>query len=110
MCTYTVNITEEALADMESIYNYIANNLQAPGNANGQYSRIANAILSLEAYPDRFGLFISEPEYSRGIHKMIVDNYIVCYVIDYDIKVVTVIDVLYGASDIHSRLNERHEL
>ena len=33
MKEYTVNITDEALADMEGIYNYIAHNLSAPENA-----------------------------------------------------------------------------
>ena len=39
-----------------------------------------------------------------GIHKMVVDNYLVCYVIDPE--VLTVTNVLYGASDIHNRLKE----
>ena len=51
----------------------------------------------------------------RPIHKMIVDNYLVCYVIDPG--VVTVTDVLHGAShlyyatntsDVHRKLQEGH--
>ena len=103
---YVVDITDEALADMDALYEHIAKKLLAPENAMGQYNRIADAILTLETYPDRFGLFDSEPEYSLGIHKMVVDNYLVCYVID--TGVVTVTDVLYGASDIHKKLQERH--
>lgn len=37
---------------------------------------------------------------------MIVDNYMVCYIVDEE--TVTITDVLYGASDIHNRLNDRH--
>ena len=103
---YIVDITDEALADMEALYEYIAIKLQTPENAMGQYNRLADAILTLESFPDRFGLFECEPEQSMGIHKMIVDNYIVCYVIDPG--VVTVTDVLYGASDLHKRLTARH--
>lgn len=105
---YTVDITDEALADMEELYDYIVTKLQAPENAMGQYNRIADAILTLDSFPDRYGLFECEPEHSMGIHKMIVDNYIVCYVIDPN--VVTVTDVLYGASDLHKRLMDRHLL
>lgn len=90
---------------MESLYEYIVFKLLAPENAMGQYNRIADAILTLESYPERFGLFECEFEYSRGIHKMIVDNYVVCYVIDPG--VVTVTNVTYGASDIHKRLKNR---
>ena len=107
MKKYTVNITDEALADMEALYEYIAFKLLAPENAMGHYNRIADAILTLKSYPDRFGLFECEPEHSRGIHKMIVDNYAVCYVIDSG--VVTVTDVLYGASDMYKRLQNRHK-
>ena len=106
MKRFTVNITDEALADMEALYDYIAKVKLAPENAMGQYNRIADAILTLDEFPDRYGLFDSEPEHSMGLHRMIVDNYLVCYVID--TKVVTVTDVLYGASDIHNRLKRRH--
>ena len=103
---YIVDITDEALADMEAIYQHIAVKLMAPDRAMGQYNRIADAILTLNTFPDRFGLFDCEPEHSMGIHKMIVDNYVICYVIDPG--VVTVTDVLFGASDLHRRLQKRH--
>ncbi len=106
MNRYSVIITDEALGDMDELYEYIAIVKQAPDNAIGQYNRIADAILTLDEFPDRFALFDSEPEHSMGIHRMVVDNYLVCYVIDSE--VVTVTNVLYGASDIHNRLKERH--
>ena len=106
MYKYEVKITDEALADMEKIYNYIANELLAPENAMGQYNRIADAILTLDAIPERFSLFELEPEHSWGMRRMGVDNYLVCYMVD--LGVVTVTDVLYGASNVHMRLKERH--
>lgn len=103
---YEVNITDEALDDMEKIYEYIAFELLSPENAMGQYNRIADAILTLDSLPDRFALFESEPEHSWGMRRMVVDNYLVCYIVDPGI--VTVTDVLYGASNVHVRLGERH--
>ena len=103
---YEVNITDEALDDMEKIYEYIAFELFSPENAMGQYNRIADAILTLDSLPDRFALFESEPEHSWGMRRMVVDNYLVCYIVDTGI--VTVTDVLYGASNVHVRLSERH--
>ena len=61
---------------------------------------------SFDEFPDRFGVFDSEPERSMGIHRMVVDNFLVCYVIDYDI--VTVTAVFYGALNIHDRLQNRN--
>ncbi|MBQ6505458.1 MAG: type II toxin-antitoxin system RelE/ParE family toxin [Flexilinea sp.] len=107
MTEYTVEITDDALTDMNDIYEYIAIHLQSPENALNQYNRIADKIIKLNSYPDRYRLFDSEPEHSLGIHKMIVDNYLVCYVIDPGI--VTVLAVFYGASDVHQRLQERYQ-
>ena len=106
MDKYVVEITDEALADMDGIYNYIANTLSAPENAMGQFDRIAEAILTLESFPERYPIFAIEPEYSWGMRRMVVDNYLVCYIIDPG--KVTVTDVLFGASNVHARLQERH--
>ena len=40
----TVQITDRALSDMEEIYTYIAEQLQAPEIAMGQNNRIHDAI------------------------------------------------------------------
>ena len=106
MKSYAVQITEEALSDMEALYSYIAVRLKAPENAMKQYNRIADAIVSLKQFPDRFAYVELEPEYSMGIHRMLVDHFVVFYVIDND--TVTVTDVLYGASDMHYRWKVRH--
>lgn len=44
----------------------------------------------------------SEPERSKGIRRMLVDNYSVFYVIRDDRVIVT--DILYSASDIGEKL------
>ena len=106
MDNYVVEITDEALTDMDGIYNYIANTLLAPENAMGQYNRIAEAILTLESFPERYPIFDSEPEHSWEMRRMVVDNYLVCYIVDPG--KVTVTDVLFGASNVHVRLQERH--
>jgi len=53
MKRYVVEITDEALLDMEKLYNHIALNLSAPENAIGQYNRIADEILKSE-FPRAF--------------------------------------------------------
>ena len=59
---YKVEITKEALQDMEDIYNYIALELLSPENAMGQYNRIADEILTLDTFPQRYRIMDSEPE------------------------------------------------
>ena len=94
--------TKEALQDMEDIYNYIAIDLLAPDNAMGQYNRIADEILTLDTFPERFRIMDSEPEKRIELRRMLVDNYSVFYTIRDERVIVT--DVLYTASDIEARL------
>ena len=41
---------------MENIYKYIADQLQSPVTAMGQYNRIADAIETLSTFPERVKL------------------------------------------------------
>ena len=92
MKQYRVEITWEALQDMEDIYNYIATGLLSPENAIGQYNRIADEILTLDSFPERFRIMESEPEKKMELRRMLVDNYSVFYTIRGDKVIVT--DVL----------------
>jgi plasmid stabilization system protein ParE len=105
MKQYSVQITDKALEDMEEIYSYIAEQLQAPENAMGQYNRIAEAIQKLNIFPERVRVMESEPEHTMGLRQLPIDNFSAFYVIEEDKVIVT--RVLYSASDISKRLSER---
>ena len=87
---------------MEGIYYYIATQLQVPETAMAQYNRIADAIEGLDTFPEIYNLMELEPERSKGIRRMNVDNYSVFFIIREEQVIVT--NVLYGASDIPKRL------
>ena len=99
---YRILITDDALNDMESIYDYIAEELLVPDTAMGQYNRIAEAIETLDQMPERIKTMESEPERLRGLRMLLVDNYAVFFYITDDAVIVT--NILYGASDIENRL------
>ena len=102
---YDVVISDKAREDMDAIHRYIAETLLEPVVAEKQYDRIADAILTLEEMPDRIRLLDSEPERSKGLRPLIVDNYTVFFVIKDD-NIVNVARVLYSSSDISKRLTE----
>jgi len=101
---YEVLISDKANDDMEAIYSYISETLFAPETAAKQYDRIADAILSLEEMPERIKIMDSEPERSKGLRPLLVDNYTVFFVVEADL--VNIVRVLYSASDISKRLSE----
>ena len=103
---YTVDITDAALEDMDEIYNYICFTFKTPDTAAAQYDRIAAEILSLEEMPLRFGIPQFEPCISAQLHRMLVDNYSVFYLVRGETVIVT--DVLYSKSDLEVRLGRRH--
>lgn len=76
MKEYFVEITEEALADLESIYTHIAFVLLAPENAMGQYDRIAERILKLSYLPERNRIMDAEPEHSI-VHRILKADLII---------------------------------
>lgn len=102
---YTVQITPNALNDLEEMHRYIAKDLRSPETADLQYDRITDAILSLNTLPGRCKIVDFEPEHSAGLHRMLVGNYSVFYVVRERFVIVT--NVLYSASDIEQRLKER---
>ncbi|MDD6037451.1 MAG: type II toxin-antitoxin system RelE/ParE family toxin [bacterium] len=51
MDKYKVKINPQAIRELDSIYEYIANERLAPENAKGQVYRIKKAILSLDTFP-----------------------------------------------------------
>ncbi|MCD8160361.1 MAG: type II toxin-antitoxin system RelE/ParE family toxin [Clostridiales bacterium] len=105
MKQYKVEITNQALRDMEAIYHHIATVFHAPDTAMKQYDRIAGAIETLEQLPERCRLMDSQPERERGIRQLLVDRYSAFYVIEH--SKVTVLRVFYSASDIAVRLREQ---
>lgn len=102
MKKYEIVVTDEAITDLENIYLYIATTLLSPEIAIDQYERITAQILKLDTMPKRHRIIGSEPEKSRGLRIMPIDNYSVIYIVDDSI--ITVTNILYSASDMHERL------
>ena len=83
MSNWIINYTKSAYSELDAIYKYIAQDLNVPNTANKQIKRITSAIDSLEEMPLRNPLYDEEPWKSRGLRKMLVDNYIIFYPLSY---------------------------
>jgi len=103
---YDITIADQALLDLKSIYEYIANVLMEPVTAEKQYSRIEKAAYSLDNMPERFPRYEKEPWQSRNLRFMPVDNYIVLYIVDNKNSMVTVIRIMYGRRNTEKELDD----
>ena len=59
--TFEIEVSNQAETDLRSIYEYIAFELQAPENADGQLDRLESSISGLSKMPERFRAYENEP-------------------------------------------------
>ena len=104
--SYEVTLTQEAKHDLLEIYRYIAVELQSELNANDQPDRLEENILKPDEMPERFRVYARESWRSRNLRVMPVDNYLVFYVPDHQVKTVTVLRIMYGGRDIDAQLRK----
>ena len=101
---YDIEISEQAEVDLRNLYLYIAVDLQSPETGESQLERIKEAIYALDKFPERFRLYDEEPWRSLGVRMLVVDNYIVLYVVKEEKDQVTIIRVMYNGRDIKAQL------
>lgn len=107
MSEWRVVLTPEFRQEFKDIYAYIAEVLLVPDTAKKQAMRILEHVERLNEMPSRFLLVEKEPWRSRGLRKMIVDNYIVFYYPNEKSKEVVVFHVFYGGRNIEELLDKQ---
>ncbi len=99
MSDYSIKITEPAENDLRGIGDYIAQQLLEPEIARKVVNKIGNAIMTLEETPLRNSLVADQRLSLQGIRKIIVENFIVFYIVKEELRIVTIIRILYGRRD-----------
>jgi toxin ParE1/3/4 len=95
---YSLKFTPKAEEDLDEIYSYISTKLFAEIAALNLMDKIENAVMRLAEFPFSCSFVLDEPLKSRGYHKLIVENYIVFYLVNGVEKQVVIMRILYGAS------------
>ena len=96
---YKVLIAQPAIEDLRGIADYIANELREPSTAKKLVGKIKEAVMSLGEMPTRHALVSDEGLAAQGIRWLMVDNYMVFYVVSEKNRTVVVIRILYGRRD-----------
>lgn len=103
---YEIIYSDRALNDLRNIHRYIAVELLAPEAAKNLSNKIMTEIEALDEMPDRNPLYEKEPWRSRGLRKLIVDNFIAFYLPMGIHKQVLIVTIMYGKRNVSKILNE----
>lgn len=87
-------MTHTATEDLKRIAATIANELQELSTAKKLVRNIKEAVLSLEQMPTRYSLLRDANLAIQGIRKLIIDHYIVFYIVSEKVSSVTIIRIL----------------
>lgn len=98
---YKVIISESAQKDIDSIFEYIYFMLNAPKAADWISSSIARAILNLKVFPQQCPLTDKTASDGTPYRKLVIENYIVYYLLYENNNMVYVSRVFDGRTDYH---------
>jgi len=93
---YDIIISARAKHDMIEIGKYIAMRLHAPLAARKLLDNVEKLISNLDQMPKRYGLVSDERLAKLGIRFIPINNYIIFYVVNENIKAVTIVSVMYS--------------
>ncbi len=93
---YSIIIEKYAQKDLESIYNYISNNLVNKDAAIKLLNKIIDKFDTVALFPKSAPLINNEYVKNKNIRKLLVDNYIAFYEVDDIYKEIRIIRIMYG--------------
>ncbi len=99
MDSYKIIITPDAEDDLVELRNYIADVLLARDTARNYIHAIRKEIGSLSEMPARYKPVDDEPWHSRGIRRIMANNFFVYYRIDEGQKQVFILNAIYARRD-----------
>ncbi len=93
--------TEIAEKDLNDILDYISTDLKNPIAASNFLDKVKKCIEQLIVFPDSGSKVINEylPKYE--IRKKVVNNYVIYYLPNYDLKRIEIIRVVYARKDMN---------
>ncbi|HEX9061456.1 MAG TPA: type II toxin-antitoxin system RelE/ParE family toxin [Clostridia bacterium] len=96
MNKYHIEITKRAKKNLYEIGRYIVKELLEPSISQKVVGRIHETILTLEELPLRNSLVTDKKLARHGLWKMMVDNFILFYIISEEQNTATIIRILNG--------------
>lgn len=99
MTEYKIEIAAKAKRDLREIHSYIKNTLKEPVVADTLLDKIEAEILTLRKMPLRHAAERDEQLKQRNLRKLIVDNYLVFYLVHEKSETVFIARILCARRD-----------
>jgi len=96
---FALKFTPKAEEDLDQIYSYISEKLSAVSAALNLMENIENSVLRLKMFPYSGSTVSDNILNSKGYRKLIIDNFIVFYIVREEEKTIVIMRILYGAQN-----------
>lgn len=96
---YKIVFTNDSIAEMDSIYNYISRKLYAPNSAKKLMEKVEEEVQSLKRMPERYEVIKKLPEINIEYRRIVVKNFVVIYTISEEEKTIYIAHMFYGRSN-----------
>jgi len=93
---FKVKISESANVDLETIFNYIAEELSNPKAATDFADALSEKYMELEEHPFMFEVSRNERLAELGYRRFVIGSYIALYLVNEERQEVTIARIFYG--------------
>ncbi len=93
---YSIKLTLKANEDLDGIFGCISTELFNTDAAESLMGKLENSILRLQDFPLSCNLVADQILKDKGYRRLIVDNYVIFYVVDEIERRVVTMRALYG--------------
>ena len=94
--SFEVEFTDECIEEMAEIYEYISNNLKEDNAAKRLMEEVSKKVIELANVPELYMKIGKADKLKREYHRMVINNYVVLYTIDFEYKKVYISRMIYG--------------
>ena len=94
---YSLKFNQKAYEDIDQIFSYITEILYNEVAAENLIDKIEQSVRRLQEFPYSCSYVSDDLLKEKGYRKLVVDNYIVFYLVDETEKRVIVMRILFGA-------------
>lgn len=93
---YEIEFTEDARDEIREIYEYISKNLINEDAAKRLMSKMRKNVMDLAESPKIYVKTEKKDRMKREFRRMVVDNFVILYIIDEDKKTIYISHMYYG--------------